>query len=166
MQLQLPRRRYARQVTLFENNSYVRLLNLLLQMELGCIELYQTCSTELNNYRLLDIIDCHRLQAKSLVNLIISNRGIPEHKGFAFSSELSLMASRIGRRLPHTLARRTSVASCLQLEKSLRRRYRQALAIAPYRDRIELNAHILSTRQHINHLQTRDEQDSSTIEPS
>lgn len=153
LHLQLPRRRSITYTSLFQNNQYVRLLNLILQLELGCIELYQNCREELENYALTGMIECHQQQAKSLVTMIITNRGIPAQKGFAFSSELSLIASRIARRLPQTIARRTSVASSLQLERTLRRRYYQALSMAPYRDRIELNSHIRATKLHIEHLQ-------------
>jgi bacterioferritin (cytochrome b1) len=153
MHLQLPRSgRTLSSAALFENNHYVRLLNQLLQLELGSIELYARCRDELADCQLEGLLDTHRQQSKNLVNMIVTNRGIPSRDGFSFSSELSLMASRIGRHFPERLARHTTLVSCLQLEKTLRRRYHQALAEAPYRDRALLNEHTRRTKSHIEYL--------------
>lgn len=152
LQLQLPRRRSISYASLFENNHYIRLLNQLLQLELGSIELYMSCQRELAEFKLENLAEGHRRQAKNLVNMIINNRGIPLKSGFAFSSELSLIASRIGRHLPSSVARRTCLTSCIQLEKAIRRRYHQALSEAPYRDRELLSEHIRRTKFNLDHL--------------
>ncbi len=153
MQLQLPNRRSISYASLFENNHYIRLLNQLLQLELGSIELYAGCRHELSDCQLENLAEAHRKQAKNLVNMIINNRGIPLKKGFAFSSELSLMAFRIGRHLPLSVARRACLSSCIQLEKSMRRRYHQALAEAPYRDRELLSEHVRRTKCNLDYLE-------------
>jgi hypothetical protein len=153
MHLQLPRSpRSLSSAALFENNHYVRLLNQLLQIERNSLELYGRARDSLRDCQFESVMETHRLQAKNLVNMIITNRGIPSQDGFSFSSELSLMASRIGSHFPRRLARQTTFVSCIGLEKALRRRYHLALAEAPYRDRAQLSEHTRSTQAHIEYL--------------
>ena len=153
MHLQLPRSsRPLSPAALFDNSPYIRLLNQLLQLELGSIQLYSLCREGLVDCQLETLLENHRQQSKNLVNMIVTNRGIPSRDGFSLSSELSLMASRIGRHFPSRIARHTTLVSCIQLEKTLRRRYHQALSQAPYRDRMLLSEHTRRTKSHIEYL--------------
>ncbi|MBC7661522.1 MAG: hypothetical protein H7249_17635 [Chitinophagaceae bacterium] len=150
---QLPRGRTIPYSTLFENNSYLRMLNKLLQLELGSIEMYRRCSECLCMEGGADtIIEAHRQQAKNLVNLIVFNRGIPEEKGFSISPEIGMIAHGLGRHLGKSWAYRTSHATCLHLERMLQRRYNAALLDAPYGDRGILNDHAKRTGNHIEWL--------------
>lgn len=135
--------------TLFENNSYLRILNQTMLMELGAVELYQACETFMEGSSLEEIACLHNKNARSLQSLIVSNRGIPDKEKFSFPSEISLFAHRIGRHLPELMAKRTSYTSCLRLEKSLRRRYHSALLEAPLRDRGLLQDHLRSIKTQI-----------------
>lgn len=153
MPLRLSRSQTVPYASLFENNNYLRLLNQLLLMELGAAELYQKCSPSIQIIDREQAILKHQQHARSLTLMIISNRGIPDRDKFSFSSEISLLASRIGRHLPNNMARRTSLTSCLQLEKALDRRYQQAIQEAPYRDRAALAEHSHSIQGHIASLQ-------------
>lgn len=150
--LQLPRSRSVPSATFFENNHYIRTLNKILQLELGCIELYKKCAETLQIPDCEELIRIHQCQAKSLVNLIVNNRGIPDQKGFSLPPEIGLIASGLGRRLWHSMAFRTNKASCLHLERLLIRRYQQALGVAPYGDRFILDEHISATNKVIEQI--------------
>ena len=126
MTLRLARSQSIPYATLFDSNSYLRLLNQLLLMELGAVELYQRCAVALPLVDSDQFVLNHQQQAQTLTVMIISNRGIPDREKFSFPSEISLFASKISRHLPDNMARRTSLTSCIQLEKVLRRRYFQA----------------------------------------
>ncbi len=152
MSFQLPRSGYAPRAAFYEDNGYLRLLNQILQLELGSVELYRKCGSKLDVDQAETFAEEHRLQARAINSMILSHRGIPSHNGFAFSSEISLLTTRISRHFPEDFARRTTRASCLQVEKSLRRRYKQALDAAPYRDRMQLTEHVQCIHQHISHL--------------
>ena len=150
---QLPRSRSVPYSTLFENNTYLRMLNKLLQLELGSIEMYIRCSECLCIEGGAEvIIEAHRQQAKNLVNLIVYNRGIPEKKGFSISPEIGMIAHGLGRHLGRSWAYRTGHATCLHLERMLQRRYTAALSEAPYGDRGILNDHAKRTGNHIEWL--------------
>ena len=146
---QLPRSRTIPYSTLFENNHYLRLLNKLLQLELGSIELYRRCSECLRFAGVESIVDAHRQQAKNLVNLIVYNRGIPDKNGFSLSPEIGILAHGLGRHLGQSWAYRTSHVTCLHLERMLERRYQAAVAEAPYGDRDILNDHAKRSGNHI-----------------
>lgn len=146
---QLPRSRSVPYSTLFENNSYLRLLNKILQLELSLIEMYRRCDESLAIDNVEGTIETHRQHAKNLVNLIVYNRGIPEEKGFSLTPEISRIANDLGRHLGKTWAQRTSHVTCLHLERMLQRRYTAALAEAPYADRGILQDHIQRTGNHI-----------------
>ncbi len=152
MSLQFPRTGFATRVGFYEDNSYIRLLNQILQMELGSVELYQNCAACLDQGQASSFRDEHQEQAKVIRNMILSNRGLPSLTGFVFSSELSLFTTKISRHLPEDFARRTTRVSCLQVEKSLRRRYKLALDEAPYRDRSQLTEHVQRIHVHIAQL--------------
>lgn len=149
LSFQLPRSRAVPYSTLFENNSYLRMLNKLLQLELGSIEMYRRCSECLGMENVETTIEAHRQQAKNLVNLIVFNRGVPEEKGFSLSPEIGMLAHSLGRQLGRSWAHRTSHVTCLHLERMLQRRYRAALAEAPYTDRGILQDHAKRTGNHI-----------------
>ncbi len=137
------------QVSLFETSDYIRLLNQLLLMELGAVELYQRCALVIPSINSACIAGEHQMHAQKLTSMIISNRGIPDKEKFSFPSEISLFTSRIGRHLPDNMARRTSLTSCVRLEKSLRRRYHLAFNEAPYRDRAQLQEHLRCIKAHL-----------------
>ncbi len=141
LSFQLPRSRSVPYSTLFENNSYLRMLNKLLQLALSLIELYRRCSDCLDRLDVDETVEAHRQQAKNLVNLIVYNRGIPEEKGFNLTPEIGILAHGLGRHLGRTWAHRTSHAGCLHLERMLQRRYALALSEAPYADRSLLQEH-------------------------
>lgn len=149
LSFQLPRSRSIPYSTLFENNSYIRILNKLLQLELGLIDLYGRCRENLGMEHVEITIEGHRQQAKNLVNLIIYNRGIPEEAGFSLSPEIGILAHGLGRRFGRSWAYRTSHMSCLHLERILQRRYISALREAPYSDRGILEDHAKRTSRHI-----------------
>lgn len=146
---QLPRSRSIPYSTLFENNSYLRMLNKLLQLELGAIEMYSRCRDCLDSDQVEATIETHRQQAKNLVNLIVYNRGIPEERGFSLSPEIGFLAHELGRRFGRSWAQRTSHMTCLHLERMLERRYASALSEAPYPDRGILQDHAKRTGNHI-----------------
>jgi bacterioferritin (cytochrome b1) len=156
LSFQLPRSRSIPYSTLFENNSYLRMLNKLLQLELGSIEMYRRCSgcLQIEDQSIIDVIEAHRQQAKNLVNLIVYNRGIPEEKGFSLSPEIGMIAHGLGRHLGRSWAYRTSHGACLHIERMLERKYAAALAEAPYGDRGILNDHAKRTSNHIDWLAT------------
>jgi hypothetical protein len=149
---QLPRSRSIPYSTLFENNSYLRMLNKILQLELGSVEMYRRCIQCLGMQDVDATIEAHRQQAKNLVNLIVYNRGIPEEKGFSLSPEIGMLAHGLGRHLGKTWAHRTSHVTCLHLERMLQRRYTAALSQAPYADRAILQDHAKRTSKHIQWL--------------
>lgn len=157
---QLPRSRSVPYSTLFENNSYLRMLNKILQLELGSIEMYSRCINCLGVEDVEATIEAHRQQAKNLVNLIVYNRGIPEEKGFSLSPEIGMLAHGLGRHLGKAWAHRTSHVTCLHLERMLQRRYTAALSEAPYADRAILQDHAKRTGKHIAWL-TEAKDDSS-----
>ncbi len=150
--LRFPRSGSMTYVSLFENNNYIRLLNQMLLMELGAVELYQRCALVMSG---IDA-DCfaaeHQMHAQGLTSMIISNRGIPDKEKFSFPSEISLFAYRLGRVLPDNMARKTNLTNCVRLEKSLRRRYHLALNAAPYRDRAALHEHLRCIKGHLSLL--------------
>ncbi len=153
---QLPRSRSIPYSTLFENNTYLRMLNKLLQLELGSIEMYRRCSEclQMEGESVAQVIEAHRQQAKNIVNLIVYNRGIPEKKGFSLSPEIGMIAHELGRHLGRSWAYRTSYGACLHLERMLQRKYAAALTEAPYGDRGILNDHVKRTGNHIEWLAT------------
>ncbi len=142
LSFQLPRSRATSYSTLFENNSYLRLLNKLLQLELQLVELYKRAEACYDSEQAMDIRESHRLQARNLVNLIVYNRGIPEEKGFSLTPEIGMLAHGLGRHLGRSMAQRTSRMTCLHLERMLQRRYNAAIAEAPYADRSILQDHL------------------------
>ncbi len=150
--LRFPRSRSMPNVSLFENNNYIRLLNQTLLMELGAVELYQHCALSIPSIDAGRFATEHQNHAQALTVMIISNRGIPDKEKFSFPSEISLFASRIGRHLPEYMARRTNLTSCIRLEKALRRRYYLALTEAPYRDRAQLHEHVRCIKAHLDLL--------------
>lgn len=149
LSFQLPRGRAVPHSTLFENNSYIRMLNKLLQLELGSIELYRRCSEYLGMENVETIIEAHRQQAKNLVNLIVFNRGVPEERGFTLSPEIGMLAHSVGRQFGAGWAHRTSIMTCLHLERMLQRKYQSAIKEAPYTDRSILQDHVKRTGNHI-----------------
>lgn len=151
--LRLPRSQYIAHASLYDNNSYLRLLNRLLLMELGATKLYLSPSPFIPLKNAEQFALDHKSQAQTLSTMIIHNRGIPDCEKFSFPSEISLLASKLGRHLPHNIARRTDLVSCLQLEKTLHRRYYQTLSQAPGRDRSTLNEQLRSIKNHIDILQ-------------
>ncbi len=152
LSFQLPRSRSIPYSTLFENNHYLRMLNKLLQLELGSIELYKRCSQCLRIDNVDSLINAHRQQAKNLVNLIVYNRGIPEKNGFALSPEIGMLAHGLGKQFGRSWAFRTSRMTCLHVERLLKRRYQAALAEAPYADRGILVDHAKRSGYHIEFL--------------
>ncbi|MBC7531907.1 MAG: hypothetical protein H7318_10035 [Oligoflexus sp.] len=151
---QLPRSRSMPYSTLFENNNYLRMLNKLLQLELGAIEMYRRCAEclQIEDEAVAGVIEAHRQQAKNLVNLIVYNRGIPDKKGFSLSPEIGMIAHGLGRHLGRQWAYRTSHGACLHIERMLERKYAAAVAEAPYGDRGILNDHTKRTGNHIEWL--------------
>ncbi len=162
LSFQLPRGRVTSYSTLFENNSYLRLLNKLLQLELSLVEMYKRCEGSFSESEMLLAQESHRLQARNLVNLIVYNRGIPEEKGFSITPEISRLAHGLGRHLGRSLAHRTSRMTCLHLERMLQRRYNAAIAEAPYSDRSILQDHLKRGSKNIAWLQS---EESKIIEP-
>ena len=150
--LRFPRSRSVSNVSLFDNNDYIRLLNQAFLMELGAMELYQRGRPGIPGCDAERFACEHQIHAQALTVMIISNRGIPDKEKFSFPSEISLIASRIGRHLPEYMARKTNLTSCIRLEKALRRRYYLALNEAPYRDRAQLHEHVRCVKAHLEAL--------------
>jgi hypothetical protein len=135
--------------TLFHDDEYTRLLNHLLALELGTVDLYRRCHVKFYQVDITRLEQAHQTAAKNLVNLIVANRGIPKKAGLALPTEISIFATRVTNRLGERVAFQTSRKICLGLERYLRRKYHSALEVAPCRDYAVLNHLIHTTKSHI-----------------
>jgi hypothetical protein len=145
--------RARNQATLFQNDEYTRLLNQLLLLELGTVDLYRRCQQYLVDCGVDTHGDRHRLAAQTLVNLIVANRGIPNREGTALPAEISILAFRVCHHFSDRVATQTARRICLTMEKLLRRRYHAAINQAPLRDRGYLKHLIHLTKIHIDQLE-------------
>jgi len=148
--------RSVRQVSMFQGNDYTKALNQLLQLELGTVALYHHCFIRWKDSPESCYGESHQEAARSLVNLIIANRGIPDKDGMAFPAEISIIIARLTMRLGQKFGQQTARKVCMQMEKMLRRRYHAALDMAPHRDHHCLLHLIYNTKKNLELLESSD----------
>src|SRR5262249_32611129 len=120
--------------TTFRHNAYIHRLNRTLQAEMRAVSAYRSASSKSASARLLDDAETgHQESGKTLVRLIIANRGIPEDRS-ALSLGLTRTFIQLCTLVPTELSRRVTLGTLKQLEKNLIASYRKLLEAAPGRD--------------------------------
>lgn len=119
--------------TTFRSNGYIHRLNRTLQAEMRAVSAYSAGRDALHAKNGEE----HGHAGKTLVRLIIANRGIPEDRTVL---SLGLTRTWIGlcTRIPTKLFEKATAGTLLTLEAQLARRYRELLREAPARDVPEL----------------------------
>lgn len=119
---------------LFHEDAYTRVLNRLLRTEWNIIESYRLLQDHAFFGDLARTLQRrHADTGKALVNMIIAHRGLPDDT-LTLGAEASLFFLHAARMLPASLAARTRIGVCRQLEKLLVARFGRALRVAPQRD--------------------------------
>lgn len=120
------------QATTFRDNDYIHRLNRTLQAEMRAVAAYRSIARHLPE-KLAIGLELHERSARSLVNLIIANRGIPEDRS-ALSFGLTRRFIQICARVPGRLTDLATVSTLHKLETHLIECYNKLLTLAPSRD--------------------------------
>lgn len=131
--------------TTFRNNSYIHRLNRTLQAEMRAVSAYNAARRQLeqDGCDLLDsTIPSHQSSGKELINLIISNRGIPEDRT-ALSIGLTRTLISAWRAIPDAVATKATLSTLYGIERHLVSSYKRLKKEAPRRD-LPIIDHLLS----------------------
>jgi len=139
-------------VTMFRDNSYLDRLNRTLQSELLAISTYNGVSPRNQKRKQLEPTqEAHKEAGKLLVNLIVSNQGIPDEDaalGVGFTTKVVGVCSAI----PSKMFERATFSTLSRIEKGLVHNYDKLLEDAPARD-IAMLKHLRdSTKLHLTDL--------------
>lgn len=122
--------------TTFRNNSYIHRLNRTLQAEMRAVSAYNAARRQLE-HDACDLLDCtipsHQSSGKELINLIISNRGVPEDKT-ALSIGLTRTLISACRAIPDAVAVKATLGTLYGIERHLVSSYKRLQKEAPRRD--------------------------------
>jgi hypothetical protein len=122
--------------TTFRSNAYIHRLNRTLQAEMRAVSAYKAAlrQLEIDACQLADLaIPFHQGCAKELINLIISNRGIPEDKT-ALSIGLTRTLITACRAIPDPVAFKATIGTLRGIERHLVSSYKKLIDEAPRRD--------------------------------
>lgn len=134
--------------TLFRDDRFIRILNQLLQTELGAAQTYRLLAR--NGISLgHDLYDSHRYAARQLVNLIVANRGLPEENSLSLPAELSAALVRISRLMPGRMGQKAAVSGCEAVESWLLERYRAAIRLSRNGSKAPLGELAQETIEHL-----------------
>lgn len=136
----------------FKNNSYIRLLNHILQNEKGASQVYHLYAQK-GVDSLSAFHDDHDIAFKIIQKMIFSNSGLADTGQFRFPSDFSVaLAHLTPYNSPRWIKSRTTSANCISLERYLLARYQQAYFLAPSTDRRQLYRLIRTIKGHIARL--------------
>lgn len=139
------RRASASRIGLFQDNPYIRALNEILQYELTAIHTYRKAIRRFGRAQHLSrIIDDHVSASKTLVNMIISHRGIPADHGSHAAAITARTILTFDGVIPGRIRTIAQSYAIRQFESTLVDRYDFALSMAPQSDFITLET--LKTR--------------------
>ncbi len=147
--LGISRKKFRSPFGVFRNNEYIKKLNYLLALELGVLDLYSRLQDSPWQSLYERCLDNHREIAGMVNNLILSNHGIPNKEATTLTTELSLLATRLGKQLGPVLSAKASTKICLTMEHSLRKRYCELIEMAPFSDRSQLNQILFMTKANL-----------------
>ena len=120
---------------LFNDDPYLKRLNLILRAELAARELYLNYCARFRSVPQSEAIsDAHLRASKTLLNLIVSHRGLPEFEGFNLPSEIPLVTLQLARLMPRRLSTVTADRSCQRMERWLVAAYGRAISQACPKD--------------------------------
>lgn len=122
----------------FNDESYVRILNDLLRLELGASSFYRQKGGMFSESWVQDVRKSHHHLARKLTRLILVQGGMVAKDTALLSSDFSLFLSSVSQRLGERFAAKAIPRLCMGLESLLLKRYQTAWEQAPSIDRIIL----------------------------
>ena len=142
-------KRLEPKVCMYHESEYLRILNSMLSLELGTVDLYGSCKNLPTSDIFIKSFENHLDNVDQLRALIVSNCGIPDFESTDVSSELCMIARRVGSQFGKTISHVTAVNLCLNRENLLRKKYLEVLSQAPFKDRSKLNSLLLNTKSNL-----------------